>query len=451
MNSNYNLKAVLKETGIKADVLRAWERRYGLPIPDRSSGGHRLYSDHDIQVIKWLLARQKDGFSISNAVEMWKKKSEKGDDSTVESSVQMGTESHHDQPVMHAGLSTVEFAGIDDLRSEWINACINFREQLSDNVLNQAFAIYPIEAVCTEVIQRGISEIGTLWYENRINIHQEHFASALATRRLETLIFSCPAPTRNETIIIGCPAGEWHTITQLLMALLLRRRGFNVVYLGANVPSQQFINTLQIVKANIVILAAQQLKTAISLQQSAKMITEYGVNVAFGGRIFGLHPDLPEKIQGYFLGNSLNSAIEIIENIAVTNYKPFKAFDNSEEYKNTIYIYSKHRPFIEAILDQRLADNETNKNMFPDAHVYFGDNIVAALTLGDIEYMNPEMDWLKTLLLLNQKQGHLVTQYLKMYSEVIDQHLGNRAIPISRWLERQVRGISVDANHLSTQ
>ncbi|MBN1317671.1 MAG: MerR family DNA-binding transcriptional regulator, partial [Anaerolineales bacterium] len=40
----FNLKVVIKETGLKADTLRVWERRYGLPGPNRTAGGHRLYS-----------------------------------------------------------------------------------------------------------------------------------------------------------------------------------------------------------------------------------------------------------------------------------------------------------------------------------------------------------------------------------------------------------------------
>ena len=76
----YNLKVVLKVTGIKADVLRAWERRYGLPMPQRSPGGHRQYSQRDIATIKWLIARQNEGLSISNAVEQWKEIESNGKD-----------------------------------------------------------------------------------------------------------------------------------------------------------------------------------------------------------------------------------------------------------------------------------------------------------------------------------------------------------------------------------
>src|SRR5829696_10532160 len=76
----YNLKVVLKETGIAADALRAWERRYGLPMPQRSAGGHRLYSQRDIETVKWLLKRQAEGLSISRAVDMWNEQIGSGTD-----------------------------------------------------------------------------------------------------------------------------------------------------------------------------------------------------------------------------------------------------------------------------------------------------------------------------------------------------------------------------------
>src|SRR6187551_3304288 len=81
----YNLKVVLKETGLAADTLRAWERRYGLPTPNRTAGGHRLYSQRDIETIKWLMKRQQEGLSISHAVEMWNEQLTSGADPLAES------------------------------------------------------------------------------------------------------------------------------------------------------------------------------------------------------------------------------------------------------------------------------------------------------------------------------------------------------------------------------
>ena len=76
----FNLKVVLKETGLAADTLRAWERRYGLPMPQRTAGGHRLYSQRDIETIKWLMKRQAEGLSISRAVDLWNEQLASGAD-----------------------------------------------------------------------------------------------------------------------------------------------------------------------------------------------------------------------------------------------------------------------------------------------------------------------------------------------------------------------------------
>ena len=64
----FNIKAVVKQTGLNPATLRAWERRYGFPNPHRTAGGHRQYSQHDIDTLNWLIARQEEGVSISHAI-----------------------------------------------------------------------------------------------------------------------------------------------------------------------------------------------------------------------------------------------------------------------------------------------------------------------------------------------------------------------------------------------
>src|SRR5512146_2181039 len=86
----FNLKVVLKETGIAADTLRAWERRYGLPMPQRTEGGHRLYSQRDIEIIRWLMKQQESGLSISRAVDMYNEQLASGSDPLPASRAQSG-------------------------------------------------------------------------------------------------------------------------------------------------------------------------------------------------------------------------------------------------------------------------------------------------------------------------------------------------------------------------
>jgi len=138
----YNIKAVLQETNIAADTLRAWERRYGLPMPQRTTGGHRLYSQYDIETIKWLLARQAEGLSISRAVDSWNEQIASGADplNGFPPSALPATQMTLTNP-------SSPDTNLASLRAQWITACMNFSELETEQALNQAFSIFPVEAV----------------------------------------------------------------------------------------------------------------------------------------------------------------------------------------------------------------------------------------------------------------------------------------------------------------
>jgi len=190
-NPAFNLKVVLQETNIAADTLRAWERRYGLPMPQRTAGGHRLYSQYDIETIKWLLARQAEGLSISRAVDLWNEHNASGVDPLAGFSPSAFT-SVQATPAIYISPDT----NLDSLRAQWIEACMQFSEANSEQVLNQAFSMFPVESVCMEILQKGMVEIGSLWYKNGASVQQEHFASGLAMRRLDSLLSASPAPIK---------------------------------------------------------------------------------------------------------------------------------------------------------------------------------------------------------------------------------------------------------------
>ena len=101
----YNLKVVIRETGLKADTLRAWERRYGLPNPQRTAGGHRLYSQYDIEMIKWLIERQNEGLRINRAVQLWQSFEEQGKD-PLEMMPSPVTMTPADKPANNKAIST---------------------------------------------------------------------------------------------------------------------------------------------------------------------------------------------------------------------------------------------------------------------------------------------------------------------------------------------------------
>jgi len=425
----YNLKAVLKETDISADTLRAWERRYGLPLPQRTPGGHRLYSQYDIETIKWLIARQAEGMSISRAVDMWNEHHATGVDPLAGSALQAA-------PTSTAYL--IPETSLDALRGQWLRACLNYNETEAEEVLNQSFAMYPVEKVCTEVLQRGMSEIGQYWYENRASVQQEHFASALAMRRLDTLLSASPKATRNQTVLIGCPSEEWHTFTPLLLALLLRRRGLNVVYLGANVPAERFTETVTAVGADLVVLVAQTLISAATLHSTALALNHGQIRIGFGGRIFNLHPSLSESIHGRFLGASINDSIDAVETLLHEPLQPHEARAIPTECLAALAAFNAQRLHIESSIREMVPPTMNAEGINTGIH-FLGDNIAAALSLGDMDHVSQEMEWLKTLMHAHNRPPQELADFMQGYSHAVDRHINGVGAPIKAWLQDQAR------------
>lgn len=427
----FNLKVVLKETGIAADTLRAWERRYGLPMPQRSAGGHRLYSQRDIETIKWLMKRQEDGLSISRAVDLWNEQIASGTD-PLGDLIQTTPISAITVPQKSPDTT------LDSLRAQWVEACLSFSESTAERVLNQAFSLFPVEAVCLEVLQRGMFEIGERWYENRASVQQEHFASALAMRRLDALLSATPSPTREQTVLVGCPPDEWHTLTLLLLALLLRRRGWNVIYLGANVPAEQFSATVKNIGADLVVLVAQQLMTAATLQQTALALSSQAIPVAFGGRIFNAHPGMPDRISGYYLGQDLIAALDQIEITLSKKLRLPQPKAASPSYFAAYQAFVSKRGQIELTFTESMKSISISPdNLHIGAH-FLGENIAAALQLGDVSYVSSEVEWLKVLLQFHEAQSEQLIHFLQAYSDAVKKNLNGSGKLIFEWLDTEV-------------
>ncbi len=429
----FNLKAVLQETNLSADTLRAWERRYGMPKPQRTAGGHRLYSQYDIETIKWLMTRQTEGLSISRAVDLWNEKTASGLDPLAG-----GPTSTFSSSQATLALAPPE-TNLDSLRTQWIAACLNFSEAAAEQILNQAFSMYPVEAVCMDVLQKGLSELGGLWYANEASVQQEHFASGLAMRRLDSLIGGTPAPTRNQTVLIGCPSNEWHTFTPLHLTLLLRRRGLNVIHLGANVPAEYFEETVTAVHANLVILAAQTLTTAATLQSAALALTGLRVPVGYGGRIFNLHPNLADYIPGHHLGDSLTASLGTVETLLQARIKTTQTRSLSQSYIEAHLAFTSKRIHIESTIKENMPRYFED---FDTGIRFLGDNIAAALQLGDIEHVTAEMEWVKVLMNSRQRPPEELATFMEIYSQAVDQCINGAGAPIKAWLKEQAQLVS---------
>ncbi|TFH33979.1 MAG: MerR family transcriptional regulator [Anaerolineales bacterium] len=421
----YNLKAVLKETGLKADTLRAWERRYGLPEPARSSGGHRLFSQHDINTLKWLITRQDEGLSISRAVDLWR--SIVNQDQAPLQVMPIG--------LPHSRVAPPMGGAVEELRHAWIEACMAFDESCAEQLLTQAFAQFSPETVCLEVLVKGLSEIGESWYQGKVSAQQEHLASSLASRRIDALLTAAPPPTYPGKILILCPPDDAHTFSPLVLTYLLRRRGRMAIFLGANVPLQHFDETLQSLKPQLVAMAAQDLRAAAGLLPFSEIVGSKDIHFAFGGRIFNLIPELRDHIPGHFLGESLAQGLDELEQQLSRRPKQVQARSKSTEYQKAETVFTQQQAALIARLSVDLHPEGIRPHDLTRTHLQLTESVIAALELGNLHFLAQEMDWFLGL----EKQYAVpvgsLDAYIRGYQQAAQAVMGSDAQIVLDYLE----------------
>jgi hypothetical protein len=238
-------------------------------------------------------------------------------------------------------------------------------------------------------------------------------------------------------VLVGCSPNEWHTFTPLLLSLLLRRRGLNVIYLGANVPSDRFKETVTAAHANLVILVAQTLTSAATLQLTALSLTGLRVPVGFGGRIFNLQPNLVGHIPGHYLGDAINSSLEEVERLLKGRVKVNTLRTASQEYLAAHQAFTSNREHIESTIKKSIKSLSIRPEDLNTGIQFLGDNIAAALQLGDMSYVSNEIEWLKVLLQSHQRPPQELADFMKNYSHAVDKHINGQGQPIKAWLNTQ--------------
>lgn len=295
----YNIKAVVQRTGIPADTVRAWERRYGIPRPQRTPTGRRLYSEQDIATIRWLRERTAAGMTISQAIQQLRS---------------LGNAALAVAP-LERDQGPRDFA---TLANELLAALLGFDYQAADAVVEEAFALYRLEEVCLRLFSPVLVEIGDRWHRQEATIAQEHFASHFVQRRLGSLLQTYSPPVGRGLIVTACAPDELHELGILMLSVFLVRRAWRVVYLGANVPIPDLVQTTARLHPALVCLSATNGHAARTLIAAATAIAQLPAPrpaVAFGGWPFNTDEGLRAQVAGHYLGVDAQEAVAQIEHL----------------------------------------------------------------------------------------------------------------------------------------
>jgi len=298
----YNIKAVVQRTGIPADTVRAWERRYGLPHPARTPGGQRAYSERDIAVIGWLRQRTEEGMTISQAVSLL---DALGPEQALASPGPAPT-----GPRTHAAVVR-----------ELLAAFLRYDQPAADAIIGEAFVLFGVEEAVSRVVRPTLVEIGELWHRGEIAVTTEHFASQFIKRKIAGLIGMYDNAHAPWTVIIGCAPHEQHEIGALLLCLFMMRQGWRVLYLGPDVPIGDLLQTVARVQPDMVCMSASSVASAeqVALIGAALQTgDEPRPLFAYGGNIFNNRPELRASVPGIFLAEDARQAIETARTLLVS-------------------------------------------------------------------------------------------------------------------------------------
>lgn len=295
-----NVQAVELRTGVTAETLRTWERRYGWPRPRRSPNGYRAYSEDDVALILAVKRELDAGVATATA---W----------------QRVLAARQRRPRVEAPRAP------EHLGAELLAALLAFDQDTARALIAEAHALYPLERVLLGIIQPTLVEVGSRWHAGEVTVAQEHFASTLLRDSLVTISnFYRPGPEAG-TIMVGAAPEELHEIGALMLAVSLRRNRHNVIYLGQNIGLERLDASLQQVRPRMLVLSAARLETARHLARVAPLIARMRPPrplFAFGGRAFTTHPELAERIAGTFIPGDAVAAVARIEELLAGASRP---------------------------------------------------------------------------------------------------------------------------------
>jgi len=293
----YNMAAVVQRTGIPAVTIRAWERRYGYPLPRRNAGGQRLYSERDIAGIRWLADQTAQGVAISRAVAM----------------LRSGYATRSASAAAADAPAPRSFATV---RSDILRALLALDLHRAEAALAEAFALYSVEDVCLHVFEPLLIEVGDRWHAGELSIAEEHYVTAFIRARLFALLDAYQrADAAGPLVLLACAPDEWHEIGILLVSVFLARRGAAVRYLGPNLPLESLARLVEQHHPAVVALSAQSRETARKLRGAARLLAEGPPphpHLVFGGQAFNNDPALRSGMDGTYVGPSAAAAAEAI-------------------------------------------------------------------------------------------------------------------------------------------
>jgi len=271
------IQVVSRRSGLTPDVLRAWEKRYGLIVPERSAGGRRMYSDADIDRLRLIREAVAGGRRVGqlatlSVAELEELVQEDRRGASRPARVD-STESEQQKP------DTIISECLDAVRSldsEWLRCAFGRA------VITLQPAVF-MDAVATPLMH----QIGTLWAEGHLSPGQEHLASSVVRHTLAEVTATLQPTSGSPNLVVATPSGQRHGIAATLVAATAQLEGWHVTHLGEDLPAGDIAHAVEQTRARAVALSITHPKddpTVVNELRVLRQMLPTGFPILVGGQ-----------------------------------------------------------------------------------------------------------------------------------------------------------------------
>ncbi len=401
--AGFTIKVVAERTGISVHTLRAWERRYGVPRPNRhENNGYRLYDENDIADVLWMKRQVETGLSPAQASLLFQQK-------------------------LPAQSFAAAQSPVAEVQSALFNAFLESNEHAAQKILDQAFALFSSDQVALRVIQPTMAMMGEYWLQNKITVWQEHLASNLVRRKLYAVLQTqATSQVTGPRVLTACAPAEDHEIGLLIFALLAQQNGWSITYLGQRTPVAEITSAAREAKPAWTIVAVTTVIGLTSLLPWLLKENRPTMPLAFGGRLLNLLPALQERMPGTWLGDDLSvaarglSSLKPRRELYVPRRRVWDAVMALQEHRLTIAGQAAETVLGHVPLAQRARLRTEDLHM---AGLYLADSLSSALAFDIPELIDLDRRWLHQVLSPRAVPTEAVQGHIRVFSQLMNQVL----------------------------
>lgn len=248
-----------RRTGLSADVIRVWERRYGLLEPQRTGGNFRLYSTADVSRLRLMQYYASKGMPAAQAADLVR---------------QVQTAAYDTNPGIPVGNVRRTLRILHD-------SLESFDDAQADRVLERLLEVFAPGAVLRDIVLPYLRELGQRWACGEATIAQEHFASCFLEGWMLSMARGWGQSGRRR-VILSCVPGERHALGLMAFGLGMRDLGWKITYLGADTPVVALNSAADKLDPDAVVIAASLTSTFSDALADIKVLAERHP-VAVGG------------------------------------------------------------------------------------------------------------------------------------------------------------------------